>query len=66
LPWIERLVVLDTTSRNSNLALIALLEQEMRRLGLTPERLPNADGSKANLVLTGPATAGCTVAARRT
>jgi acetylornithine deacetylase len=58
LPWIERLVALDTTSRYSNLALIALLEQEMRRLGLTPERLPNADGSKANLVLTLPAADG--------
>jgi acetylornithine deacetylase len=60
LPWIERLVALDTTSRNSNLALVELLEEEMRRLGLVPERIPNADGSKANLVLTLPAVDGST------
>ncbi len=60
LPWIERLVSLDTTSRNSNLDLIDLLEEEMSRLGLTPQRLPNEDGTKANLVLTLPAFDGRT------
>lgn len=58
LAWIERLLRFDTTSRNSNLDLIAALEEEMRRLGLTAERLPNADGSKANLLLTLPAADG--------
>ena len=60
LPWIERLVALDTTSRNSNLELLEVLEEEMSRLGLTPERIPNADGSKANLLLTLPAADGST------
>ncbi|HEX8510068.1 MAG TPA: acetylornithine deacetylase, partial [Propionibacteriaceae bacterium] len=58
LPWIERLLSIDTTSRNSNLELIELVEVEMRRLGLAPERLPSDDGSKANLVLTLPAADG--------
>ena len=60
LPWLERLVALDTTSRNSNLELIEVLEAEMQRLGLTPERLPSADGTKANLLLTLPAADGST------
>ena len=60
LDWIERLVALDTTSRNSNLELIEVLEAEMSRLGLTPERIPNEDGTKANLVLTLPAADGST------
>jgi acetylornithine deacetylase len=58
LPWIERLLRFDTTSRNSNLDLIASLEEEMTRLGLTAQRLPNEDGSKANLLLTLPAADG--------
>jgi len=58
LPWIERLVRLDTTSRNSNLELIGLVEDEMSRLSLKPERLSNADGTKANLLLTLPAVDG--------
>lgn len=60
LPWIERLVALDTTSRNSNLELIGLVEDEVRRLGLEPVRLPNADGTKTNLVVTLPAADGRT------
>jgi acetylornithine deacetylase len=60
LSWIERLVALDTTSRNSNLALIELLEEEMRRLGLQPDRIPDDTGTKANLVLTLPAADGGT------
>jgi len=60
LPWIERLVAIDTTSRNSNLELIEVLEEEMARLGLAPERIPNDDGTKANLVLTLPASDGST------
>ncbi|MBP2416645.1 acetylornithine deacetylase [Microlunatus capsulatus] len=60
LPWIERLVAIDTTSRNSNLELIEVLEEEMTRLGLSPERIPDATGTKANLVLTLPASDGST------
>ncbi|SDT29283.1 acetylornithine deacetylase [Friedmanniella luteola] len=60
LPWIERLVAIDTTSRNSNLELVEVLEEEMARLGLAPERIPDATGTKANLVLTLPAADGST------
>ena len=60
LPWIERLVALDTTSRNSNLELVALVEEEVGRLGLPAERIPNDDGSKTNLVVTVPAADGST------
>jgi len=58
LPWIERLVRIDTTSRNSNLELIEVLEAEMHRLGLAPERLWSPDRAKANLLLTLPAADG--------
>ena len=58
LPWIERLVRLDTTSRNSNVELLDVCEEEMGRLGLQAERLPNADGTKANLLLSLPAHNG--------
>ncbi|MCW2810328.1 MAG: argE [Friedmanniella sp.] len=60
LPWIERLVSLDTTSRHSNLDLIAVLEEEISRVGLTSERIPNDDGTKANLICTIPAADGST------
>ena len=60
LPWIERLVALDTTSRDPNLQLLDVVEEEMHRLGLSPERLPSADGTKANLLLTLPAADGST------
>lgn len=60
LPWIERLVALDTTSRHSNLELIGVVEDEVRRLGLEPVRLPNADGTKTNLVVTLPTADGRT------
>jgi len=53
-------VALDTTSRRSNLELVEMLEDEMHRLGLSPDRIPNEDGSKTNLVLTLPAADGST------
>ena len=46
---LERLVGFDTTSRGSNLALIAYVEAELGRLGVTGTRVANADGAKANL-----------------
>lgn len=56
---LARLVAFDTTSRDSNLALIAFVEDRLRALGVTATRVPNADGSKANLYATlGPASAG--------
>lgn len=60
LPWIERLVSLDTTSRNSNLVLVELVEEELARLGVTSQRIPNDGGTKTNLVATLPAADGRT------
>ena len=60
LEWITRLVSLDTTSRNPNLELIDLVAAEMRRHGLSPEILPNEDGTKANLLATIAAADGST------
>lgn len=60
LPWITRLVALDTTSRDSNLELIDLVAGEFRRHGLTPHIFPTADGRKANLICTIPDRSGAT------
>jgi acetylornithine deacetylase len=60
LDWITRLISLDTTSRNSNLELIDLVAEEMRRHGLAPTILPNEDGTKANLLATIAAHNGST------
>ena len=60
LDWITRLISLDTTSRNSNLELIDLVAEEMRRHGLAPTILPNEDGTKANLLATIAAQGGST------
>jgi acetylornithine deacetylase len=54
-----QLVAFDTTSRDSNLALIEHVEALLAPLGVTATRVPNADGSKANLYATlGPAAEG--------
>jgi acetylornithine deacetylase len=56
---LARLVAFDTTSRNSNLALIAWVEDFLRARGVASERVPNADGEKANLLaLIGPRVEG--------
>ncbi|MET4895553.1 acetylornithine deacetylase [Sphingomonadaceae bacterium jetA1] len=53
------LVAFDTTSRDSNLALIGYVEQRLAAVGVTGRRVANADGTKANLYATiGPAVAG--------
>ena len=53
------LVAFDTTSRGSNLALIAWVEAYLADLGIASRRISNADGSKANLLATiGPAVEG--------
>src|SRR5215470_3017350 len=53
---LEALVGFDTTSRNSNLELIAWVENYLDRFGLAHERLFDATGAKANLWSTiGPA-----------
>jgi acetylornithine deacetylase len=56
---LARLVAFDTTSRDSNLALIEHVEALLAPLGVTATRVPNADGRKANLYATlGPPTEG--------
>jgi acetylornithine deacetylase len=53
------LVAFDTTSRDSNLALIEHVEALLSGLGIASTRVPNDDGSKANLYATlGPAAEG--------
>src|SRR6202012_637035 len=47
------------TSRGSNLALIQFVEAELGKLGVSGRRVPNEDGTKANLFATlGPMTEG--------
>jgi acetylornithine deacetylase len=56
---LTRLVAFDTTSRNSNLKLIAWVEAFLAERGIASKRVANADGSKANLyALIGPAVEG--------
>ena len=40
------LVAFDTTSRNSNLALIDWVEAYLEKLGVSAQRLPNPDGTR--------------------
>ncbi|MEQ8743041.1 acetylornithine deacetylase [Parasphingorhabdus sp.] len=46
---LSRLIAFDTTSRNSNLALIAWVEDYLSGHGVASTRVGNADASKANL-----------------
>ncbi|NNC58870.1 MAG: acetylornithine deacetylase [Erythrobacter sp.] len=48
-PILETLVAFDTTSRNSNLALIGWVEEFLRGYGISTRRIENAEGTKANL-----------------
>jgi acetylornithine deacetylase len=53
------LVGFDTTSRNSNLAVVAWIEDYLDRLGVVHERITDGSGDKANLWATiGPAVPG--------
>ncbi len=57
--WIARLVRHDTTSRHSNLNLIEDVEAYLAQHGVSSTRVPNEDGTKANLYFTvGPAVEG--------
>lgn len=56
--WLEHLVSFDTTSRNSNLALIESVRDTLAAQGLRPELIRSADGRKANLFATLPAHDG--------
>jgi len=56
---LARLIAFDTTSRNSNLELIAWVEDYLAGHGITSTRVVNADASKANLYATvGPGVEG--------
>tara|TARA_R110002033_G_scaffold138826_1_gene177987 strand:+ start:1226 stop:2383 length:1158 start_codon:yes stop_codon:yes gene_type:complete len=56
---LARLIAFDTTSRNSNLELIAWVEDYLAGHGITSTRVVNADASKANLYATvGPKAEG--------
>ena len=56
---LRRLVAFDTTSRNSNLALIEYVQTYLASHGVASKLVPNEDGKKANLFATvGPSVAG--------
>lgn len=56
---LKTLVGFDTTSRNSNLALIEWVEAYLDRHGVPHRRAPSADGAKSNLLATvGPLVEG--------
>ena len=64
---LTRLVAFDTTSRRSNLELIAYAEDLLRPLGSRLRRVANADGSKANLLASiGPDVEGGVVLSAHT
>ncbi len=49
---LARLIAFDTTSRNSNMELIAYVSDLLRTAGLLPQLVPNSDNTKANLFVT--------------
>jgi acetylornithine deacetylase len=56
---LEKLISFDTTSSNTNLPLIEYVEGYLKSFGFDSTRIPNADGTKANLLARiGPATPG--------
>ncbi|WP_312304290.1 acetylornithine deacetylase [Pulveribacter sp.] len=58
LQWLQTLVAFDTTSRNSNLALIEHVQSALAGVGVQAELMHSPDGSKANLFATLPAQDG--------
>lgn len=56
--WLETLVGFDTTSRNSNLALIETVRDWLEGQGIDAWLVHNGDGNKANLFATLPAKDG--------
>lgn len=56
---LAKLVAFDTTSRRSNLELIQWVERYLADLNVPTRRVPNADGTKSNLMaIIGPAVDG--------
>lgn len=60
LAWLETLVGLDTTSRNSNLALIETVRDWLAGQGVSSWLAHDQEGGKANLFATLPAADGAT------
>ena len=58
LTWIKRLIDIDTTSRNSNLALIEEVEGYFSALGLPMRRTHDDNGAKSNLFASIPDCSG--------
>jgi acetylornithine deacetylase len=58
--WIKRLVAIDTTSRHSNLGLIEMVRDDLKRAGIDALLSHDATGTKANLFATVPAADGTT------
>jgi acetylornithine deacetylase len=52
LPWIEKLIGFDTTSRESNLGLIETVRDYLQHAGIAAVLTHDADGRKANLFAT--------------
>lgn len=53
---LRHLVGFDTTSHKSNIAIIDWIDDYFQQLGISTTRIPNADGSKENILATiGPA-----------
>ncbi|WP_246490514.1 acetylornithine deacetylase [Brevibacterium oceani] len=57
---ITDLITFDTTSRDTNLPLIEHVEARLHAAGIDFQRIPNPDGTKANLLATIPAADGTT------
>ena len=56
---LRRLIAFDTTSRNSNLALIDYVQEYLKAHGIESKLVPSEDGTKANMFATvGPNVAG--------
>lgn len=60
LPWIKKLIELESISQTSNLPLLELLAAEFEAHGLTPHYTYSPDGQRANLFVTVPAADGST------
>ncbi|PLZ03681.1 acetylornithine deacetylase [Burkholderia sp. WAC0059] len=60
LPWVERLVSMDTVSRNPNLALIEVVRDDLRARGVETTITHDQSGKWANLFATLPAHDGTT------
>ena len=56
---LEKLVAFDTVSRNSNMALMHYIQHLLGEADIQTKLIPNAEGTKANLLATiGPTDSG--------